>query len=206
MKKHLSIIAMAAMMAGMMVIAGCNCNQECEAPKCDEEKSPSCLTETTEAQPKAEEAPAKPAVEAQTPAVAVEEKKAEAPPQEVAAETREETPEAIPSLSGKWVLVKLAGADKILTDSKEPNIDFRDAARISGYSGLNTIGGQYELGAGNKIKFDKMISTMKAGPEANMKFERCFNQALPKVESYKITDEKLYFYDAANNELMVLQK
>lgn len=209
MKKKLGAAAIMTMMAGLLI--GTGCNNDC-SPKHDGQDE--CLStlsalgdairqqaKTTEAVPAPEQK-----VEAAAPVAPVEPPKPvepqPAPPPPV--EIKKCTPAE--ELNGKWVAVRVSNVSRIVFIDKEPNIDFRDASRISGNSGVNTIGGQYTAPENGKIKFDNMISTMKAGPQAEMDFERNFNNALGKTVSYKITEGKLFLYDSNGVELMVLQK
>ncbi len=226
MKKIVGIVAVLTMMSGLLVITGCNCATKCEkqenAAPAVEETAVSCDKETkcdkdaklaegleklsaacAESEAKTAAEPAAPAAEAAT----VVEKAAEAAVEPAPVEVAPEAAASGCPLFGKWVTVKLAGAEKVLKLDREPAIDFRDESRISGYTGINTIGGQFTVSKDDsKIKFDKMISTMKAGPEENMAFEKLFNTALNNTASFKIEAGKLYFYDAEGKELMVLQK
>lgn len=209
MKKKSTVLAATAMMAGLLAAAGCSGGQKCTAAAADivpEPVPPPALVETKPAvpvpdpQPVPESVPA-PAPESAPPAEPAPESAPvpAAPPEQPAAPSDK-------TLSGNWVVTGLSGVDRIVSNGKEPHINFRDASRISGNSGINTIGGAYKLGENNQIRFERMISTMKAGPQEAMDFERCFNLALQKAASYKTSGDKLHLYDADGNELMVLQK
>jgi|GEM_PF-4448536 heat shock protein HslJ len=205
MNKELSVLMTTVLAAGLLSVAGCkNGNQECpKAAAADQavETAPVAPEETKSAEPvpetKAEAAPVP------APAPAPEAVK----PAEPASVPQTETPVAVDeALSGDWVVTRLAGAKNIVTGGKGPHIDFRDASRISGNSGINTIGGEYKTGENNQLKFDRMISTRKAGPQDAMDYERIFHQTLQKVASYKISGDTLSLLDADGNELMTLKK
>ncbi len=213
MKRKLGAVAIMTMMAGLLIGIGCNSDS---CPECDSQSecssSLSALGYAMRQGKAAETTPApEPKVEASVPAIPVESPKpavetapATPPPAPAVKEEKKRTPAE--ELNGRWVAIRVIEADKIVFTDKEPNIDFRDESRISGNSGINTIGGQYTAPENGKIKFDNMISTMKAGLQPEMDFERKFNNALTKTVSYKVTEEKLFLYDADGTELMVLQK
>ena len=59
-----------------------------------------------------------------------------------------------------------------------------------------------EIPAPGKLKFGLMISTLMAGPEANMKYESLFLNALNRTKSYEITGRELKLFGADGKVLM----
>ena len=73
---------------------------------------------------------------------------------------------------------------------------------IVGMSGVNRFSAPAEIPAPGKLKFGLMISTLMAGPEANMKYESLFLNALNRTKSYEITGRELKLFGADGKVLM----
>ncbi|TXI35341.1 MAG: META domain-containing protein [Niabella sp.] len=95
------------------------------------------------------------------------------------------------SLDGTWELEYITGpriAFEGLYPEKKPTLvfDFKDQ-RVHGNSSCNNYNGAFKL-KGNKIKFDKVASTMMACPGDG---ESVYYQALDKVTNFDVVDGKL---------------
>lgn len=89
-----------------------------------------------------------------------------------------------------WKLISINKREVTKDDftAKEPHLKFRsEFNRVNGNDGCNGFGGVYFL-EGNKIKFDKMISTMMACPDSFVFNE--FMKNLREEVTYKIIDEE----------------
>ena len=73
---------------------------------------------------------------------------------------------------------------------------------IVGMSGVNRFSAPAEIPAPGKLKFGLMISTLMAGPEANMKYESLFLNALNRTKCYEITGRELKLFGADGKVLM----
>lgn len=69
-----------------------------------------------------------------------------------------------------------------------------------GFGGVNNYFGKYKI-EGNNIKFDRMGSTMMAGPIPDMKNEQAYFDKLITVESYNLNNDKLIL-KTSNGELI----
>lgn len=91
----------------------------------------------------------------------------------------------------RWKLVELAGKpvpDKV--NSKEPYILLqKQDTRYSASGGCNGIGGNYELLANGRIKFEQGISTMMACE--NMEIEHGLSKALISADNYSLDGDNL---------------
>lgn len=86
-----------------------------------------------------------------------------------------------------WKLTELMGKPVVMNENMKKEIFIVlkvEGNRVQGFSGCNTIMGQYELKEGNRISFLKMVSTMMACP--NMATETEFNKMLGAVDNYSI--------------------
>jgi len=91
-----------------------------------------------------------------------------------------------------WRLTELMGqpVEKDENMKKEIHIVLKkEGNRVQGFSGCNTIMGQYEIKEGNYIKFSGMASTMMACP--NMKMEGEFNKVLGAVDNYSLNGKTM---------------
>ena len=82
-------------------------------------------------------------------------------------------------LDTRWKLVELLGKP-VAADERFPFIQLHaKEGRISGFGGCNSIGGGYELKAGNRVRFTNLASTMMACPD--MDSEQEFFNVLSKI-------------------------
>lgn len=88
----------------------------------------------------------------------------------------------------KWVLFELMGAPyERLDTEKQPFVVFNaDEKRVNGNSGCNTFFGGYELLEVNRIRMDRLASTMMACP--NMETETKLLDVLQKADNYTVAD------------------
>lgn len=103
------------------------------------------------------------------------------------------------SLNGWYITYKsLDKNDITLNFSKD---------KVVGSGGVNSYGGEYELGAKNKITIKNIISTEMASqdPEVN-KVESTYFRLLTEVKYYKISMNKLIFYNAEGNDILIFVK
>lgn len=76
----------------------------------------------------------------------------------------------VPSLTATyWKLTMLYGKPVVLSGKASPKEAYllfkAEENRVTGYGGCNTFSGHYIITDGNRIRFEKMISTMMACPE-----------------------------------------
>jgi heat shock protein HslJ len=107
--------------------------------------------------------------------------------------------DSAPSLEGtSW---KLTGWS---ISSQDPN-DFTITAqfaedRIGGTSAVNQYGGPYTSGEDGSFSVGELVSTMMAGPEADMKAEQKYLALLAAAKNYQVDGETLTLMDANGNE------
>ncbi|MEG0069985.1 META domain-containing protein [Cetobacterium sp.] len=87
---------------------------------------------------------------------------------------------------------KLVGKEYILVQENSiPNVLIGfDEHNFYGFSGLNNYFGRYEK-KGNKIKLEKLGSTLMAGSDKVMKMETEYLNKIEKVQYYSIEDDIL---------------
>jgi copper homeostasis protein (lipoprotein) len=90
--------------------------------------------------------------------------------------------------------------------TREPHVILRrEGARISGYTGCNTLTGAFKHD-GNILNFGKLIMTrMACLPEPGNVLEAAFVKALQSTASYRIIGESLELRDAAGMTRMRLE-
>lgn len=93
------------------------------------------------------------------------------------------------SLTGPtWQLMELRGTSVPAVDNpRHPTLRLdASTSRISGFSGVNSFGGVYEL-VGAKLKLQLLLSTMMAGPEGLMALEQNYHAMLGEVDGWRLT-------------------
>lgn len=86
-----------------------------------------------------------------------------------------------------WKLIELMGKPVVTNENMKKEIHIilkKEGNRVQGFSGCNTIMGQYEMKEGNRIAFSGMASTMMACPDLATESE--FNKMLGTVDNYSI--------------------
>ncbi len=101
----------------------------------------------------------------------------------------------------KWKLVKLNGKD-VSTKGAFMTFDFSDN-KIYGNSSCNTFRGLFEMGAGNRILFSKVATTLMACPD--MSVEAAFMDILNKVDNFAINNKVLSLNKARMAPLAVFE-
>jgi heat shock protein HslJ len=95
-----------------------------------------------------------------------------------------------------WKLTELMGKPVVMSEKTKKEIYIilkKEGNRVRGFSGCNTILGQYELKEGKRITFSGMASTMMACPDLAIESE--FNKMLGVIDNYSI-----------NSNIMTLNK
>lgn len=91
----------------------------------------------------------------------------------------------------KWILVEMMGKP-VNTSQDGKNIFLvlnKSDNTITGYSGCNGFGGNYEITTGNRIAFSKMVGTMMAC--GDMETEVQFLKLMQSVDNYTVRESKL---------------
>lgn len=90
-------------------------------------------------------------------------------------------------LDRKWILTEINGKAVQKTESMREMpfllLSWKEE-RASGFAGCNTIGGRFELGNGNRIRFSELLSTLMACPD--MELENDFKQVLERCDNYSL--------------------
>lgn len=98
-----------------------------------------------------------------------------------------------PIVEKYWKLKTLEGKDVKMADNQEREIFFRlknQDNRVTGFAGCNTISGEYTLEEGNRIRFDKMATTLKMCPDVDIN-ESEFLKIFELADNYTINDDIL---------------
>ena len=121
---------------------------------------------------------------------------------------REVAEVSVNDLNGAWEIVSVKG-NPVREVEKQPQLVFNVAEkRVHGNASCNTINGSFtqEEGQAASLRFSQMISTMMACP--NMDTERLVLEALNKVASFTLDQDKskLSLLDENGTEVMSLTK
>lgn len=98
-----------------------------------------------------------------------------------------------PIVEKYWKLKTFGGKNVTMADHQEREIYFTLKAKdnkIVGFSGCNNIGGEYTLEKGNRIRFTKMLTTLKACPDVDVN-ETEFLKVFELADNYTIKDDVL---------------
>ena len=96
------------------------------------------------------------------------------------------------SLEGSWTLTSYGPGTSLIpsaTDS-QATITFKNDGTISGNSGCNSFGGEYEVD-GDQVTFNGLVSTLMACSEPLMSQEGIVFQVLNGTASFEIKGETL---------------
>ena len=107
---------------------------------------------------------------------------------------------------GTWVLRSLGEGDGLV--AAEPDVTTTltlHGGRTSGYGGVNTFRGTYELRATGLITFGRLASTRMAGPAAAMSQDAMFLAALEATERFDIQDTTLVLSDGRGATVALLE-
>jgi copper homeostasis protein (lipoprotein) len=100
-----------------------------------------------------------------------------------------------------WKLVSINDREVTKDDfmAKEPHLNFKsEFNRVSGSDGCNGFGGVYFL-EGNKITFEKMMSTLMACPDSFV-FDK-FMKNLQEEVTYNLVDEETLILHSGNDTM-----
>ena len=98
-----------------------------------------------------------------------------------------------PIVEKYWKLKTLDGKDVKMADNQEREIFFTLKSqdnRVTGFAGCNTISGEYILEEGNRIRFDKMATTLMMCPDVDVN-ESEFLKVFELADNYTINDDVL---------------
>ena len=110
----------------------------------------------------------------------------------------EQPPLAVDLVETRWRLTEVDG--KPVADqrgSREPHLFFaREGARVTGFSGCNTLSGTYQRSSGDGLVFGPVAMTRMAclSPEANA-MEAGLVKGLAQVARYRIVGTRLELRD-----------
>lgn len=101
----------------------------------------------------------------------------------------------------KWHLVSFKGEEIQLEEAKSEHayIQFNDDFTVNGYTGCNDMQGAYEVEDAQKIKFSKLLNTLKACPE--METENEYLKTINATTFYGFENHALVLYDENHNKL-----
>lgn len=99
----------------------------------------------------------------------------------------------------KTAAVEFAGTNwQLKSGTKDINwakfritLEFGDAQKVSGFSGVNRYSGSYVATAAGNLKFGPMASTKMAGPDDAMAAEAVYLNLLERVTSYRMSGDQL---------------
>lgn len=96
-----------------------------------------------------------------------------------------------------WKLIDIGGKALAKNDNREPHIILKSqGGRFNGHGGCNVLNGQYELKAGNRIAFSKIITTEMACP--NTDNEQRLIKVLQTATRYTLKGETLFLSSSKN--------
>ena len=98
-----------------------------------------------------------------------------------------------PIVEKYWKLKTLEGKDIEMSDNQEREIFFTLKSqdhRVNGFAGCNTITGEYTLEEGNRIRFDKMATTLMMCPDVAFN-ESDFLKVFELADNYTINGDIL---------------
>lgn len=104
-------------------------------------------------------------------------------------------PGAVTLEDTRWGLLELNGERMTFAEDKLEPYFILDSGtkRLEGFGGCNRMGGAYNA-TGDSLRFGPLISTQMACPDAEMKLEQGFFQALGAVTTWMIEGEHLSLY------------
>lgn len=92
-----------------------------------------------------------------------------------------------------WKLITFEGQPVKMEKNQEREIYFilkTQDNNVTGFAGCNNFNGTYTLEKGNRIRFNQMLSTLKACPDVNVN-ESEFLKVFELTDNYTIKDDKL---------------
>ncbi len=98
-----------------------------------------------------------------------------------------------PIVEKYWKLKTLEGKNVEMADNQEREIFFTLKAqdnRVTGFAGCNSISGEYMLEEGNRIRFDKMATSLMMCPDVDVN-ESEFLKVFELADNYTINGDEL---------------
>lgn len=101
----------------------------------------------------------------------------------------------------KWHLASFMDKEIQYKEAKSEHayIEFLEDFTIVGYTGCNNLQGAYDVGDAQKLKFSKMVNTLKACPE--METEADFLKTINNTATYAFEEHALVVYDKDHQKL-----
>ena len=101
----------------------------------------------------------------------------------------------------KWHLASFKGKDIHYKEamSEHAYIEFQEDSTLLGYTGCNNIQGAYEVGDALKLKFSKLVNTLKSCPE--METEAEFLKTVNATVTYAFENNALVMFDEDHQKL-----
>ena len=105
----------------------------------------------------------------------------------------------------------LGGSSWVLTGTSANSFDpatvaitaeFTDT-QISGSSGVNRYSGGYTATSAGEFSVGELISTLMAGPEAEMQAEATYIKLLRSATAYQLDGDQLTLQDASGNDQLI---
>lgn len=82
--------------------------------------------------------------------------------------------------------------------------EFEDG-RIGGTAAVNSYGGEYRTGPGNRFSVGQIAQTLMAGPEPAMEAESTYFELLGDAASYRLDNTTLMLFDADGVESLLFE-
>jgi heat shock protein HslJ/phosphoglycolate phosphatase-like HAD superfamily hydrolase len=114
-----------------------------------------------------------------------------------------EAPDMENSIVGKWLAKEIDGSGVL--DNAQSTLEVRDDGSVAGDSAVNRYNGKATIN-GQKIKFDPLAMTRRAGPPALMDQETRFMKALGRIDSFHVNDTTLNMLDSDGNVVVRFTK
>lgn len=110
---------------------------------------------------------------------------------------------AAPSLTGRWRITSVAGADGL--DVSRARAEFAANGRFASTVGCNRMSGPSTV-SGAQISFGPMMATRMACPGPLGEVERAYMEALRSARSYKLSGRTLAFLGEGGEALVTLER
>ncbi|PPD41515.1 MAG: hypothetical protein CTY15_13435 [Methylocystis sp.] len=110
---------------------------------------------------------------------------------------------AAPSLTGRWSITAVAGADGL--EVARTRAEFATNGRFASTVGCNRIAGKPQI-AGSQMTFGPMMATRMACPGPLGEVERAYMAALSNVRGYRLAGGTLAFLGEGGEELVTLER
>ncbi|MEM1136388.1 MAG: META domain-containing protein [Bacteroidota bacterium] len=108
-------------------------------------------------------------------------------------------------LNDIWVLESTSDTPidiQLYNPSQLPNLEFQlVSSKVFGHTGCNSLHGEFEIGNGNMLSIQNIITTKKACSQL-MKLEHEFLNQLYSCKSYEINEGKLSLYNGTEKTLI----